>query len=105
MSASPELRVMTAKADVILIETARIEGSVLIPMQEIAERLAGFNAGQRGDASRIRRALLLSEPPDPNAHEMSDKGTINRRAVIDRRADQVERLFADQPDADVIVLG
>ena len=72
---------------------------------EIAERLAGFNAGQRGDASRIRRALLLSEPPDPNAHEMSDKGTINRRAVIDRRADQVERLFADQPDADVIVLG
>jgi feruloyl-CoA synthase len=36
---------------------------------------------------------------------MSDKGTINRRAVIDRRADQVERLFADQPDADVIVLG
>jgi feruloyl-CoA synthase len=71
---------------------------------EIAERLAGFNAGQRGDASRIRRALLLSEPPDPNAHEMSDKGTINRRAVIDRRADQVERLFADQPDADVIVL-
>jgi feruloyl-CoA synthase len=55
-------------------------------------------------ASRIRRALLLSEPPSANAHEISDKGTINRRAVIDRRASDVERLFADMADADILVL-
>ncbi len=71
---------------------------------EIAARLAAFNAGQHGVASRIRRALLLSEPPSANAHEISDKGTINRRAVIDRRASDVERLFADIPDADILVL-
>ncbi|MEN3746611.1 AMP-binding protein [Sphingomonas sp. HF-S3] len=72
---------------------------------EIAAALAAFNAGQQGSASRIRRALLLDEPPSANAHEMSDKGTINRRAVIDRRADQVARLYADMPDADIIDLG
>ena len=72
---------------------------------EIARRLAGFNADQRGGASRVKRALLLREPPSANAHEISDKGTINRRAVIDRRADEVERLFAEAPDAGVIVLG
>jgi feruloyl-CoA synthase len=52
----------------------------------------------------VRRALVLREPPSPNAHEISDKGTINRRAVIDRRAAEVERLFADDPDAEVMVV-
>jgi feruloyl-CoA synthase len=71
---------------------------------EIARRLGAFNTGQRGGAARVKRALLLTDPPSANAHEISDKGTINRRAVIDRRADQVERLFAEAPDGGVIVL-
>ena len=72
---------------------------------EIARRLAGFNAEQHGSAGRVKRALLLSEPPNANSHEISDKGTINRRAVIDRRASEVEQLFAEAPDAGVMVLG
>lgn len=72
---------------------------------EIARRLAAFNAGQHGSAGRVKRALLLTEPPSPNAHEISDKGTINRRAVIDRRAGDMERLYADTPDEGVMVLG
>ncbi|WP_309644070.1 AMP-binding protein, partial [Phenylobacterium sp.] len=72
---------------------------------EIARRLAAFNLDQRGGAARVKRALLLSDPPSANAHEISDKGTINRRAVIDRRAADVERLFAERPDDGVISLG
>ncbi|MBW8811944.1 MAG: AMP-binding protein [Caulobacterales bacterium] len=72
---------------------------------EIGRRLAAFNAGQHGGAARVKRALLLAEPPNANAHEISDKGTINRRAVIDRRAGEVDRLFAEAPDAGVMVLG
>jgi feruloyl-CoA synthase len=72
---------------------------------EIARRLAAFNLDQHGGAARVKRALLLTDPPSANAHEISDKGTINRRAVIDRRAAEVERLFAETPDADVMVLG
>ncbi|WP_326523678.1 AMP-binding protein [Sphingomonas sp.] len=71
---------------------------------DIEAGLRAFNAGQHGGSSRISRALLLDEPPSANAHEMSDKGTINRRAVIARRSGDVERLYADAPDADVIVL-
>ena len=72
---------------------------------EIERRLGAFSAGQRGGAARVKRALLLAEPPSANAHEISDKGTINRRAVIDRRAVEVERLFAEAPDAGVMVFG
>ncbi|MEQ8751473.1 MAG: AMP-binding protein, partial [Amphiplicatus sp.] len=70
----------------------------------IRERLAAFNKTQHGGASRIRRGLILKAPPDPNAHELSDKGTVNRRAVIDRRRADVERLFADAPDSDIIII-
>ena len=70
----------------------------------IAKGLATFNAAQAGSAARVRRAVLLDSPPDPNAHEMSDKGTVNRRVVIDRRRAEVERLYAAEPDAGVIRL-
>lgn len=73
-------------------------------LAEIGRRLAAFNAEQHGSAARIKRALLLKDPPSANAHEISDKGTINRRAVIDRRAAEVERLFAETPDEGVICL-
>ncbi|MCI3131943.1 AMP-binding protein [Phenylobacterium aquaticum] len=71
---------------------------------EIETRLRAFNADQHGGAARVKRALLLTTPPSANAHEISDKGTINRRAVIDGRAGEVERLFAETPDAGVMVL-
>ncbi|WP_374346334.1 AMP-binding protein [Phenylobacterium sp.] len=71
---------------------------------EIEARLRAFNGAQHGGAARIKRALLLKDPPSANAHEISDKGTINRRAVIDRRASEVDRLYADAPDAGVMQL-
>ena len=74
------------------------------PRELLEEGLAVFNRSQSGGAARVRRALVLREPPSPNAHEISDKGTINRRAVIDRRAAEVDRLFADDPDAEVMVV-
>lgn len=70
---------------------------------EIATRLKAFNAQQHGGAARVQRLALLDTPPDPNAHEMSDKGTVNRRAVIDRRREVVERLYAEDPDPGVII--
>ena len=71
---------------------------------EIEARLRAFNADQHGGAARVKRALLLAEPPSANAHEISDKGTINRRAVIDRRAAEVDRLYSETADAGVMQL-
>jgi feruloyl-CoA synthase len=50
----------------------------------------------------VCRALLLTDPPSIDANEITDKGYINQRAVLQRRAELVERLYAEPPDADVI---
>ena len=56
-----------------------------------------------GSANRVARALLLEEPPQLDRGEVTDKGSINQRAVLQHRADLVERLYADAPDAQVIL--
>lgn len=72
-----------------------------ISLDDVAAKLAVFNEGQRGGSARIRRVTLLDTPPTADANEISDKGTINRRAVLDNRKSQVDALFADQPPASV----
>ncbi|UVI39437.1 AMP-binding protein [Qipengyuania spongiae] len=67
----------------------------------IAAKLSTFNEGQQGGSAKIRRVRLLERPPSANDHEISDKGTINRRAVLDNRADAVDALFAEQVPDDV----
>ena len=67
----------------------------------LSEALARMNA-EEGSARRIERLLLLDEPANMDAGEITDKGYVNQRAVLDRRADQVARLYADPPDPDVI---
>ena len=70
----------------------------------IRERLAAHNAANPGASTSVRRLLLLQDPPNAGAHELSDKGTVNRSAVLMRRAADVERLYAEPPAADVIKL-
>jgi len=65
------------------------------------QRLAG--QGTTGSSTYPARALLLAEPPSGDANEITDKGYINQRAVLMKRADLVERLHAEPPGADVIV--
>jgi len=63
-----------------------------------------FNTRQQGSSTRIGRVMLMSEPPDSDANEITDKGYINQRAALQRRQDQVELLYADPPGPGVIVL-
>jgi feruloyl-CoA synthase len=49
-------------------------------------------------------ALLLAEPPAIDSAEITDKGNINQRAVLERRADAVEALYSAHHDARVIRL-
>jgi feruloyl-CoA synthase len=50
-----------------------------------------------GSSSRVARILLLDEPPSLDAGETTDKGSINQRAVLQRRAAAVEELYAGSP--------
>ncbi|MBL8345794.1 MAG: feruloyl-CoA synthase [Rubrivivax sp.] len=58
-----------------------------------------------GSSNRPARALLMSDPPSMDRGELTDKGSINQRAVLLHRAAAVDRLFADPPDAAVICVG
>lgn len=68
------------------------------------ERLAALVAESTGSSNRVDRILLLVEPPSIDANEITDKGSINQRAVLARRAHLVEALYAAVPPADVITL-
>ena len=66
--------------------------------------LQAYNANQRGSSTRVHRVILMSEPPQIDANEVTDKGYINQRAVLERRATLVERLYAKTPDEEVLIL-
>jgi feruloyl-CoA synthase len=67
--------------------------------------LQAHNASTEGASSlRIARAMLMTEPASIDGNELTDKGYINQRAGLDRRAALVERLYADHPGEDVIIL-
>jgi feruloyl-CoA synthase len=71
---------------------------------EFRTRLNSFAKTSTGSSNRIARAVLLAEPPSLDAGEMTDKGSINQRAVLSRRAALVEELYAQQPTARVIMI-
>jgi feruloyl-CoA synthase len=67
--------------------------------------LSDLSDSSRGTSARIRRAILLTEPLSLDVGEVTDKGSINQRAVLAHRAPLVEQLYADPPPANVIVAG
>jgi feruloyl-CoA synthase len=69
----------------------------------IAERLAAYNQSAKGGTGRIARALILEGAPDAASGELTDKGYINQALARDRRPRELARLFADDPDEDVMV--
>jgi len=69
------------------------------------ERFAKFLATATGSSNRIVRAVLLDTPLSIDRGEVTDKGSINQRAVLEHRADLIEALYAEQPPAQVIALG
>lgn len=66
-------------------------------LDQVAGRLREFNRSQRGASATVRRVALLDRPPASDANEISDKGTINRRAVLDNRSALVDALYAEPP--------
>lgn len=57
-----------------------------------------------GSSNRVCRAILLHQAPKLDAHEITDKGSINQRAVLENRAALVDDLYSDQPSDAVIRL-
>ncbi|MEO7222852.1 MAG: feruloyl-CoA synthase [Devosia sp.] len=58
-------------------------------------RLDELAARATGSASHVARAILLTSPPSIDAGEITDKGSINQRAVMAAHAALVEDLYAE----------
>jgi feruloyl-CoA synthase len=86
--------------DVVIAGEGRAEPAALVfanSAEGLAERLKSFAAQSTGSSNLVRRMLVLDEPPSLDAGEMTDKGSINQRAVLARRAALVDELYSDSP--------
>jgi feruloyl-CoA synthase len=64
------------------------------PVRSLFETLLKeFAQTATGSSNRIVGAILLDEPPSIDAHEVTDKGSINQRAVLDHRVELVAELY------------
>ena len=70
--------------------------------QTLRDDLAAHNARHPASSTRIARVLLLTEALDIDAGEITDKGYVNQRAVLERRHTLVEQLYSN--DAEVILI-
>ncbi|MFZ7090244.1 feruloyl-CoA synthase [Primorskyibacter sp. 2E233] len=84
-----------------------LEGEALLAHPKVrhvtAERLAEHAKRATGSATRVKRLIYLAVPLDFDKGEVTDKGSINQRAVLRHRADLAEALWSEDPR--VIELG
>jgi feruloyl-CoA synthase len=73
-------------------------------LSEFQARLNTFARTSTGSSNRVTRAIVLKDPPSLDGGEMTDKGSINQRAVLARRADVVSELYARAPSHRVLVV-
>jgi feruloyl-CoA synthase len=90
---TPAVRALSGMAaDVPLADVLSSE-PVLAHFQKVLNELAKTATGS---ANRIARMCLLSEPPTIDKGEITDKGSINQRAVLSHRSDTVAALHEER---------
>jgi feruloyl-CoA synthase len=72
--------------------------------RKFSESLAALADRATGSSNHVARALLMTTPPDIDKGEITDKGSINQRAVRNAHPELVEALYADTPSPDIFVL-
>jgi len=72
--------------------------------EQFAQRLSSMAMLSTGSSTRVKRLVLQSKAANIDAHEMTDKGSLNSNAVIENRADIVEDIYSIKPSDAVISL-
>jgi feruloyl-CoA synthase len=68
-----------------------------LPSEALRARLAAVLrrlAEEPGSSTHPGRLMVMTEPPSIDANEITDKGYMNQRAVLERRAELVEKLYS-----------
>ena len=89
----PQLERTASAADIFSHHQVRAR------FQELLETAA---ASATGSSNRVTRAIIVDEPPSLDAGEVTDKGSLNQHAVLDRRAAIVEELYAPQSSSRIL---
>jgi feruloyl-CoA synthase len=63
-------------------------------VETLKRGLSAMNAAGKGSSMKVKRVLLMHEPPSVDGHEITDKGYINQRATLERRKALVDKLYA-----------
>ena len=82
-------------------DATQSQGALIEPhlAARIETELRDMNAAVTGSAKRITRAMMLAEPPSLADHEVTDKGSLNVKKILTRRADLLERLYDNEDPA------
>jgi feruloyl-CoA synthase len=67
------------------------------------DAFAGLAGEGTGSSTFVARAIILDQPPSLDAREITDKGSINQRVVLQQRAALVDELYAPAPSARVMI--
>jgi feruloyl-CoA synthase len=94
-------RLINPKLSADDIAAAANDGSVRAAFRERFQKLM---TGATGTSNRITRAILLDAPLSIDRGEVTDKGSINQRAVLEHRNALIEELYATPPSPRVIAL-
>lgn len=90
---TPKVRALSGLPDSApmsaVLESAPVQAHFQTMLNQLAQRATG-------SASRIARLCLLAEPPSIDRGEITDKGSLNQRAVLAQRADTVLALHEDR---------
>ena len=89
---SPTVRALAGLAPDAPLAEVLAAAPVRTHFQTVLNTLAG---SATGSASRVARLALLAEPPSLDLGEVTDKGSINQRAVLRHRAALVNALHED----------
>ena len=90
---APDLPPRASAAEVLAAKGVR---------EAFAHRLATHRAAATGSSNRIERLILMDEPPSIDAGEITDKGSINQRAVLTCRSNLAAELYEEPPACHVV---
>jgi feruloyl-CoA synthase len=97
----------TAEARKFLGEEPQPDGDLIVhpALDDLLARALAEHNDAAGSSARIERLLVMAQPADLDAGEITDKGYVNQRRVLARRAALAEMLYTNPVPAGVTVAG
>jgi len=80
-----------------VLSHATVTSAIRRILEEVARESVGLSTS-------VARAMLMVQPPAIDAHETTEKGSINQKAVLANRSALFDMLYAEPPLAGVIAI-